>query len=176
MTLESISVTERSLIFDYTVNNYSPFPVYLFNHLAQPSKSGVIQVAPHQVFSWLTNEGTLSFARQLLIAPGEVAPDRRVVPFVSRLESRWTMSETIRLPMPIELNHPYADTMPGSQMASATQFTFTLGYILGDTTVETEEVPLPEGNLLTRPYYGDAIKRQRLKQSRPVRALIPVSD
>ncbi len=175
MTLESISVTERSLIFDYTVNNYSPFPVYLFNNLGQPSNSGDKEVASKQVYSWLANEGTLSLARQMLIAPGEITPDGRVVPSVSTLESRWTMSETIRLPLPIELNHPYAATMPGSQMASATQFTFTLGYILGDTTVRTEEVLLPDGSRLKRPFYREVVDRQRLKQSRPVQASIPVS-
>lgn len=174
MTLESINISESYLRFDYTVNNYSPHPVYLFSNLACSSRSEEESSDPNLVYAWLENRTTLSLAKQLLIAPEEIAPDERSIPFVSTLESHWTMTETLRLPLPIELFHPYYPRQQAVKMASVTQFSFTLGYLLIDRPIQTEEVLLRDGTHLSRPSYQDAVDRQRLKQSRPVRTSLAI--
>jgi hypothetical protein len=176
MTLESIAVTETALVFDYTVSNYSPFPVHLLNNLARPSGSGELAVKTNLVYAWFENSTSLSLAKQLLALPDQVALDSAMVPFVSTLEARWTMSETLRLSLPVELYHPYDVKNRGNQGATMTHFTFTLGYILADRPVHFEEVLLEDGNNYARPLYQEALERQRLNRSRPVQASITFSN
>ena len=173
MTLASIELSETSLIFDYTVFNNSPHPVYLINNLFDHHGPAGFQVDSNVVYTTLVPGPILSLSKQLWAAPPGLDVEAAEVPFVSILESRWTMTETLRLALPIEERFPSLSQAPAGDPVVIPQFTFSLGYTIEDQPLVLEEVSLPDGSRHLRPEYSVLIQRQRLKISAPVTAAIP---
>ena len=173
MTLASIELTEMTLIFDYTVINNSPHAVYLINNLFDRRGPAAFQVDPNVVYATVEPGPVLSLSKQLMAVPPGLDEETAEVPFVSLLESRWTMTETLRLALPIEERFPAMPQAPTGEVRFFPQFTFTLGYAIEDQPLVLEEVSLTDGSRHKQPQYSALIQRQRLKTSAPVTASIP---
>ena len=154
MTLSAIELSETHLIFDYTMINNSPHPVYLLNNLSAGHNSGDFQVDSSAIFAELAPGPILSLSKRLIIMPPEFEVDTADIPFVSILESRWTMSETLRLALPIEERFPSLPEAPFGEARIIPQFTFTLGYVIEDQPLALEAISLSDDSRHLRPEYG----------------------
>lgn len=167
MNLDSISIRGEVLIVEYSVHSYSSDQVYLLNNLYRSGSAGNIRIDPDSIYAYRHPGAPLSLCKQFLPAPDGIAHDRLEIPLASLLEPGWMMTETIRLPLPIQVNHPYLEAKDGRTI-SADKFTFTIGYVLAKkdgapidtiTIGETKYVQFDYDYLLTH---------QRLKRSQPV--------
>ena len=173
MTLASIKLSETILIFDYTIVNNSPYLIYLINSLFDRQGPAGFQVDSNIVYAKLAPGPILSLSKQLMVVPPESDIDTAEVPFVSLLESRWMMTESLRLPLPIAERVPSPLKEPVVEVTVIPQFTFTLGYVIEDQPLPLDEHTFPDGSRQLTVEYGALIRRQRLKRSAPVTAAIP---
>jgi hypothetical protein len=173
MTLSAIEISDTHLIFDYTVINNSPYPAYLLNSLFDSQSPGDFQLDSNIVYAGLAPGPILSLSKQLMAGPAEFEAATADQPFVSILESRWTMTETLRLALPIEERFPSLSKSPFGEPSLIPQFTFTLGYVLEDQSLSLEEISLPDGSRQLRVEFDVLVQRQRLKRCAPVTAAIP---
>jgi hypothetical protein len=173
MTLAAIELSEANLIFDYTIVNNSPYLVYLINSLFDSRGPAGFQLDSNIVYAALAPGPILSLSKQLMVVPHQSDIDTAEVPFVSLLESRWTMTESLRLPLPITERSPSLPEAPVGKVSLIPQFTFTLGYVIEDQPLALDEHNFPDGSRQLRVEYGALIQRQRLKRSAPVTADIP---
>jgi len=173
MTLASIELSETNLIFDYTVNNNSPHAVYLINNLFIRQGPAGFQVDSNAIYAELEPGPILSLSKRMMSVPPGIDVEAAEVPFVSILESRWTMTESLRLPLPIAERFPSLSEAPVGKVTLIPQFTFTLGYVIEDQPLPLDEHTFPDGSRQLTAEYGALIQRQRLKRSAPVTAAIP---
>jgi len=174
MTLSSIEISDKKLIFDYTVINNSLFPLYLLNSLFDQEAPAGFQLDSNIIYAQLAPGPILSLSKQLMPAPLGLDPAAAEVPFVSILESRWEMTETLRLPLPITQRYPSKPEEDIGHPATIPHFTFTLGYVVEDQPLALEEHLLPGGSRQFKLEYTGLNSRQRLKRSAPVTAAVPV--
>ena len=174
MALSSIEISETNLIFDYTVINNCPFPLYLLNSLFDPEAPAGLQLDSNIVYAQLAPGPILSLSKQLMPAPLGVDTAEAEIPFVSILESRWQMTETLRLPLPIVQRYPSKPAEDIGTPATIPHFTFTLGYIVEDQPLALEEYLLPGGIRQLKAEYTVLSSRQRLKRSAAVTGAVQV--
>ena len=173
MTLASIELSETNLIFDYNVINNSPHVVYLINNLFIRQGPDGFQVDSNAIYAELEPGPLLSLSKRMMSVPPGNDVEAAEIPFVSILESRWTMTESLRLPLPIAERFPSLPKAPVGKPTFIPLFTFTLGYVIVDQPLPLDEHTFPDGSRQLTVEYGALIRRQRLKRSAPVTAAIP---
>lgn len=174
MTVESIVISDSALHFDYTVSNYSSLRVYLLNNLFHQAGPSGDQVDRNLTYAYLEPGPILSLCKQMVAIPEGLDCETPEIPYLSLLEPHWTMTESLRLPLPIEGRHPYLTHPALVEVPLIPQFTFTLGYVFEDEPLELRETTLSDDSCQLQPLYGEIIGRQRLKRSATIFGDVPV--
>ena len=174
LALPAVAVASDALIFTYVAVNAGPDRVYLVNQLFHRRGAAGFQVDPNLAYAEVGQGPTLHLCKQLVRVPEDLDVEAPEVPYVTPVAPGSSFSETVRLAFPIGPHAPYHPQRRAKEPYSASQFTFSLGYLLEDEPVKAVEVTLRSGTRHWRIDYTELLLRQRLKVTGPIDASLQV--
>ena len=174
LTIPTVEVASDALTFTYVVVNGSPDRAFLVNQLFHRRGAAGFQVDSNLTYARVGPGPTLHLCKQLIEVPEDLDVEAPEVPYVTPVAPGSSFSETIRLEFPIGPHAPYRAQRRADEPYCASQFTFSLGYLLEDEPARATEVTLRSGTTHWRIDYTELLLRQRLKATGPIDAGVQV--
>jgi hypothetical protein len=161
-----------SLTIQYRFFNRSPRNAYLFNVIPLWWDKGICHVDRNRAYITVDN-GRITISKKIIPVPPLVKPEKRIIPFVTRVGAGQTFEETLLIGLPLTPWAPYQEPQKAGLSDSAEIF-FELGFFVapseGDKlarTVQTTVGPL----LLFDPFPESS---QKILRVGPLPVSVPV--
>lgn len=119
---------KQRLVISYQVTNRSDKPVLVLNRLAAQLDSTNIAPDPNAVYIEPTEDGTIEISKRAYPTPNGPTVTTPYLPGASMLEPGQSISEEIRVALPLRRRRPYMSVVPAPAMPDpARKIKFCLG-------------------------------------------------